>query len=78
MATTYHDWASQGTDEARLTRLRLYMGELQAMIGPEVSHSGGSRSNASIQAELVSLREQETKLERRVRSSPRTLRINRR
>jgi len=54
--TTYHDWASQSTAAARLARLELYVGEIQAMLGaPDVSKDGASIDRSSLNTLLQTL-----------------------
>lgn len=64
MATTYHDWASQSTPTARLTRLRLHMSEIEAMIsGPDVGADGKTVDRNVLELKMKRLMEAATQLE---------------
>lgn len=63
MATTYHDFEEQATNALRLARARLYLTELRAMIGPEMSADGKSRSANVINDQIKSVMERIRELE---------------
>lgn len=62
MAWTYSDWHSQSTDSARLTRLRLYMSELESAITAGVSADGKSIDADVIERRLDKLAKERDRL----------------
>jgi len=64
MATTYHDWASQATATARLERLELYLGEIQAQLGaPDVAKDGASIDRSALNTLLQTLLAERARLQ---------------
>jgi len=63
--TTYHDWASETyTETEKLSRLRSYMGEIQAMLGsPDVSADGKAVDRTNLLGLLRELRAAEKDLQ---------------
>lgn len=66
MAWTYSDWRSESTDSARLTRLRLYLQELEDFLTADSSSTHGGVNFGNIQARIKALEEQERELAKRV------------
>lgn len=66
MAWTYSDWRSESSDSARLTRLRLYLQELEDFLTADSTSSHGGVNFANIQARIKSLEEQERALAKKV------------
>jgi hypothetical protein len=66
MAWTYSDFedtATYTTAAARLARLNLHIGEVQAAVSADVSADGKSRSVGSLVQYLAQLRKRQTELE---------------
>lgn len=55
MAYTYHDWITQSTTAAQITRLRLHIAEVALLVGREVSADGKAVGSNSTQRYLDSL-----------------------
>ncbi|MEM1185232.1 MAG: hypothetical protein AAGI53_09545 [Planctomycetota bacterium] len=73
----YADWASQETDAARESRLRLHISEVSGRVSADVSHAGGSRSSGPLVQYLEGLRADLRRYEARNRRAPRGLRVRR-
>lgn len=64
VAWTYHDYEEQTSDTARLTRLRLHIGEVSAAMTADVTADGKSRSAGNLRAYLADLQTRRRELER--------------
>lgn len=62
MAYAYADWIAETDLTARETALRNHMAEVEALIVPDLSSGGKSRSNATLEAKLARLQTQLDKL----------------
>lgn len=63
MAWSYQDYESQSTNAARLTRLRLHIGEVSAYIGVDMSSAAGSVSHGGLTQYLQMLSKRRAELE---------------